>query len=273
MAYVPGYVDIHAHVLPGVDDGPPDLDAAIEMARTATEAGTAVLAATPHLSADFPAVRVDELAARCEELRGALTDAGIILRLVLGAEVSLVWALEATDDELALATYGQRGTDVLIETPRRSIAGLGRLLYSLSSRGVRITLAHPEQNPDFQRNPAMLEELVGEGVLLQVNAESLLGPSRRSPASRLGRELCQRGIAHAIASDGHRAASWRPVGRLAEAARAAESLVGREQAGWMLAAAPAAIVAGVEPPERPLLPATRRRTPRLPRFWGANASS
>ena len=83
----------------------------------AAEAGTAVLAATPHLSPDFPAVHVKELAERCEQLREALAAAAITLRLVSGAEVSLVWALEATDEELALATYGQRGTDLLVEAP------------------------------------------------------------------------------------------------------------------------------------------------------------
>ena len=66
---IDGYVDIHAHVLPGIDDGPADLDGSLAMSRSAAESGIATIVATPHLRSDFPAVRVDQLAERCEALR------------------------------------------------------------------------------------------------------------------------------------------------------------------------------------------------------------
>jgi protein-tyrosine phosphatase len=256
---VAGYVDIHAHVLPGIDDGPRDLEGALALARAAVGAGTTTIAATPHLRSDFPDVHVTELASRCEEIRHALEREAIPLELVSGAEISLTWALDASADELRLASYGQRGTDLLIETPSSSVIGLDRLLYELRSGGYRITLAHPERNPQFPRQISLLESLLEQGVLLQVNADSLLGPGGRSGPRRFARHLCARGLAHVVASDGHRAARWRPVTELGDSAGAAARLVGSARAGWMMRGAPSAILAGRELPDVPPSAPTRGR--------------
>ena len=106
-----------------------------------------------------------------------------------------------------------------------------------------MTLAHPERNPEFQRDHTPLGDLVSGGML-QVNADSLLVASRRSPTRRLAERLCQDGIVHAVASDGHRGESWRPVTRLAEGMAATAALVGTERASWLVEAAPAAIIEG-----------------------------
>jgi len=257
-----GYVDLHAHALPGIDDGPSDTNGAIAMLRAAATTGIATLAVTPHLRSDFPDVHVDELDRRCRALREAVAREGIEIEIVCGAEVSLVWALEASDEELLLATYGQRGTDLLIETPTFDVVGFESRLHQLRANGLRVTLAHPERNVGFQRAPSRLADLVQDGVLLQVNAETLLGPDRRSDRHRLGRSLCSEGLAHALASDGHRATGRRPVTCLAEAARMAVALVGPDRAHWMTHAAPEAIVAGVALPDPPEA-WTGRRRPRL----------
>jgi protein-tyrosine phosphatase len=257
-----GYVDLHAHALPGIDDGPSDTTGAIAMLRAAATAGIGTLAVTPHLRSDFPDVHVDELHRRCRSLREAAARAGIEIQIECGAEVSLVWALEASDEELALATFGQRGTDLLIETPTFDVVGFESRLNQLRAKGLRVTLAHPERNVEFQRAPSRLADLVQDGVLVQVNAETLLGAARRSDTQRLGRHLCSEGLVHALASDGHRAAGWRPVTCLAKAARVAAALVGPDRAHWMTHAAPEAIIAGVALPDSPEPPNGRRR-PRL----------
>lgn len=254
-----GYVDLHAHALPGIDDGPSNTEGAIAMLRAAATAGIGTLAVTPHLRSDFPNVHVDELDRRCRTLRDACVREGIEIEIVCGAEVSLVWALEASDAELALATYGQRGTDLLIETPTFDVVGLESRLNQLRAKGLRVTLAHPERNVKFQRAPARLADLVQDGVLLQVNAETLLGAGRRSDAHRLGRYLCSAGLAHALASDGHRAAGRRPVTCLAKAARMAAALVGPDRAHWMTHAAPGAIITGATLPDAPEALNARRR--------------
>jgi protein-tyrosine phosphatase len=261
-----GYVDVHAHVLPGIDDGPSDTQGAIAMLQAAATTGIRTLAVTPHLRSDFPNVHVDELERRCRALRELGLREGIEIRIECGAEVSLVWALEASDEQLALATYCQRGTDLLIETPTFDVVGLESRLYQLRAKGLRVTLAHPERNAEFQRAPFRLAALVQDGVLLQVNAETLLGAPRRSDTHRLGRWLCSEGLAHALASDGHRAAGWRPVTCLAQAAQVAAALVGPDRAHWMTHTAPEAIIAGAELPDAPDALNGRRRH-RLLRRW------
>ena len=136
----------------------------------------------------------------------------------------------------------------MIETPTFNVGSLESLLYQLRSKGLRVTHAHPERDVEFQRDPARLIGLVRQGVLLQLKSESLLSTPRRSDTDRLGRYLCAEGLAHALASDGHRAAGWRPVGCLADVMPAAVALVGAERAYWMMQTAPAAVIAGDELP-------------------------
>ena len=257
-----GYIDIHAHVLPGIDDGPDSLDQALAMARAAVESGISTIAATPHLRSDFPGVVVPEIAGRCADLNAALNRAQIALDVLPAAEVSLTWALEATDEQLRLASYGQRGTDLLIETPFSQVIGLDRFLYQLRTKGFRITLAHPERSSSFQQDDEALRNLVDQGVLLQLNADSLLGSARRG-AGRVAQGLLRAGLVHAIASDGHRGDSWRPVTRLSEAVDAAEDLVGRAYAQWLTADAPTAILRGAELPGPPPITQGLTRRSRL----------
>jgi protein-tyrosine phosphatase len=252
-------VDIHAHLIPGIDDGPPDLAQSFEMARAAVEAGIRLIACTPHIRFDFPDVHLTELASRCEDLAARLSGAGIDLEIASGGELALTWALAAADDELRLASYGQRGTDILIEAPMVMAHNLPAMLAELADRGYRTILAHPERCPDFQRDDALPAQLVEQGVVLQVNAEAVLGNAPR-PQSRLARRFLGDGLAQAIASDGHRGVAWRPVTALAAAADAAAELVGPELARWLTCSVPAAIIAGDELPRAPeMVPQPRRR--------------
>jgi protein-tyrosine phosphatase len=244
-----GYVDLHAHLIPGVDDGPADLTAAIAMGQAAIDAGIETLVATPHLRADFPAVRVEEIDQRCQALQDVLRSRGIDLQVVPGAEVSLVWALEASDDQLRLASIAHRGSDLLIETPN-DISMIEQLLFQVRTRGYRITLAHPERSRDFQSHPEHLEALSENGILLEINAEALLLP-RRSQRRRLAERMCRSGHAHALASDAHSADSARPISVLAGGREALVALVGTERADWMMSVAPRAIVAGGPVPDPP----------------------
>jgi protein-tyrosine phosphatase len=260
-----GYVDIHAHVLPGIDDGPRDLEGALALLRAAADSGTTTIAATPHLRSDFPDVHIEELAGRLQAVRDAAACEQIPIQVVCGAEASLLWALEAPDEDLRLATYHERGTHLLVETPAGSGSELDHLLYQLRLRGLRIILAHPERRYEFQRDISQIQDLVDQGVLLQINADSLLGGGRRSAARRLAEQLCTEGLVHALASDGHRSRSWRPVTRLALGVKAAATLVGEERARWMSADAPRAILAGTELPAAPPVVGGRSRWAFRPR--------
>ena len=246
-------IDLHTHVLPGIDDGPASMDRALEVAARAAGAGVRTMAATPHLRADHPAVRPPELAGRVDALNRALAAAGVGVEVVPGGEVDLLWAQEAADEDLRLVSYGQRGTDLLVETPYGELPpNFDDVLFRLAMRGFRLLLAHPERNPTFQRHPDRLAALGERGVLMQVTAAALAGP--RGAGGRLARSLVLEERAHVIASDAHGPEAGVRAS-LAEGVRSVPRAV-RRRAEWMTTEAPAAILAG-EP--LPSAPAARRR--------------
>ena len=244
-------IDLHSHLLPGIDDGAPDIERALDLARAAADQGTRVLAATPHLRADFPDVRPEELAARCDEVRAAIRDAGIELEVVQGGEAGVMWAVNAGDEELREGSYGARGRDLLVETPYGPLNDtFEQLLFTLSERGFRLLLAHPENNPTFQRHPERLHELVDGGVLLQVTARSLIRSDQRRGPRPLAEALVRDGHAHVLASDAHSGYHLRPPA-IGAGAEAAAALVGPARARWLVEDVPAAILAGEPLPEQP----------------------
>jgi len=257
--------DLHCHLLPGIDDGVTDVEEAVRLARSAQADGVRTIAATPHLRFDHPAVHPTELASRCEALRSRLRDEGVTLEVLSGGEIDTAWSLDATDEELRLVSYGQRGTDLLVETPYTPLtATFEHVLFRLQLAGYRLLLAHPERNVTLRHDRQRLEDLVERGVLLQVTAASIVQSARRSSSSEFGRRLVRDGLAHTIASDLHHPED---PGRasLAEGAAAASELVGPARARWMVDDAPAAIAQGLELSPPPPLAGPRGGT-RM-RFW------
>jgi protein-tyrosine phosphatase len=237
----PGLVDVHCHILPGIDDGAPDVDAALDLARTAAADGVRVIAATPHVRPDHPRVRPNELGDRCAALGERLAEAAIDLEVIAGGEVDLAWSRDASAEELALVSYGQRGGDMLVETPYGPLDGsFERDLLTLRERGYRILLAHPERSADLRDDRRRLERLVDAGLLLQLTARTLLPAD--DDQHRFAVELLRDGLAHVLASDAHSATGLAPAD-LPAAVDAARAIIGR-RARWMAADVPAAILAG-----------------------------
>ena len=253
-------IDLHTHILPGIDDGPADIAGSIELARAAAADGIVALAATPHVRSDHPQVRPAELAGRVDELAAAVADAGLALELVAGGEVDLLWAQQADEHDLRAVSLEQRGRDLLVETPYGELPErFEEQLFTLTVRGYRVLLAHPERSPTFQRDRRRLEALVERGTLLQVTALSLASTERRSRSRRLALELVRHGLAHVIASDAHGA--HLPRLGLRSGVEAAARVAPR-RAEWMVTDAPAAILAGEALPRLPPERATARRMPR-----------
>jgi protein-tyrosine phosphatase len=245
-------IDLHSHLLPGLDDGSPDLEAAVALAREAAASGVHVMAATPHLRADYPAVRVSELASRVRALQAALDAAGVALRVVSGGEVDVLWAHSASDETLRAASYGGHGTDLLVETPYGELPPIFEdLLFRIRIRGFRVLLAHPERNRSFQQDPARLVRLVDGDVLVQLTAASVVGGGR---AGKLAQRLIADGHAHVIAGDLHRACGNRASLREAVAA------VDPSRGEWMVTSVPAAILEGLPIPPAPVSEAPHRRS-------------
>jgi protein-tyrosine phosphatase len=242
-------VDLHFHILPGVDDGPPDMTRSIELARAAQADGIQIIAATPHLREDYPGLRVDELGPRCAALNAAIAAADIAVEVVPAGELDVLWVRAASVEELQLASFGQAGTDVLLETPYGPIAPSFEVAIDrLWSLGYRVLLAHPERNRTFQQTPSRLAELVRRGLLVQVTAGSLASRDSRSRSRATGLQLIESGMAHVLASDAHRATEFRPPNLAA--GRAAVAKLDPQHARAMVLDNPLAILAGAPLPLR-----------------------
>lgn len=200
-------IDLHCHLLPAIDDGPPDLGAALRLAQAQVDAGVRTVAVTPHAIAAWPNDGAT-IARGLNEMRTALNAAGIPLELVHGAEVDLRWALERSDEELARLTL-DGGRWLLLEAPLTAIAPLEEGVAELRGRGFEILLAHPERAPMLQREPATVARLVRTGVRTQLTAGALDGRFGRH-VQRCALGLIDAGLVHTFASDSHGAERRRP---------------------------------------------------------------
>jgi protein-tyrosine phosphatase len=237
-------IDLHSHVLPGIDDGPATIEESIALVATAAEAGTREMVATSHVSWHYPneATTIARLTAT---LNDRLDQEGIAVKIWAGAEIAMTRVEEIEADELERLHLGD-GPWLLLEPPFTPIAtGLERTVRTLQDAGHRVVLAHPERCPAFHRDPQMVGSLVRGGALSSLTAGSLVGRFG-GEVRRFARRLLELDLVHNIASDAHDATK-RPPGMAAELEQA--GLTGLQE--WLLDAVPAAILSGEEIPQRP----------------------
>ena len=242
-------IDLHSHILFGIDDGPADLDGSLAFARAAVANGTRTIAATPHIDTRYnlvPADRDEPLA----RVRQAIADEGLPLTVISGAEIDLARYLDLGEDDLAALRLGD-GEFLLLECPLSSAAGaFDRFLSALLSRGVRMLLAHPERCPDFQRRPERLAALVSGGALAQVTSGSLAGRFGTT-VQQASLQMLSDGLVHDISSDAHDAARRGPDLREGLEAAAIALPGASALADWLSIDVPGAIISGAPIPRRP----------------------
>ena len=193
--------DIHAHILPGVDDGPASLEDSLRLAEAYLKVGTGRVVATPHVNHRW-GVRPDAIRESYLSLVEALRTASIGLSLELGAEVELSTAVELTEQELDPFRIAG-GEWLLIEPPTSGpSAGVHAMIYEIEARGYRVIIAHPERCATFQQDTELLQSLVAGGAMTQVTAGSLTGEFGRTAQNAVKRFFDLR-IVHTVASDAH----------------------------------------------------------------------
>jgi len=245
-------LDLHTHILPGLDDGVRTIDEALDLARAAVNDGVATTAATPHVREDYPTT-VRAIENGVAELRMRLGEEGIPLEVVTGGEVALERLKLLDDEELRGFTLAQTGRYLLVEFPDFGWPlGLDAAVDQLLGRGIVPVLAHPERNSEIRDLPSRLAAAVEAGALVQVTAMSLDGRAGRRAAA-VARELLSLRLVHLLATDAH--APDVRAGGLGAACAA----VGDEELAWFLVRhAPAAILAGDEVGAPPPLGRRRR---------------
>lgn len=242
---LPVQVDIHCHVLPGLDDGARDLDQALAMLRVAVQDGTSILVATPHARrCDAHTVRVT-----AELLRESAAQQELPLELLVGMEEQLLPdLLERLQSGAALPIGDTRW--VLVELPdwTQWPTTLPAQLLELRSAGFRPILAHVERYIPIQREPALALEAIQAGALLQVNADSLFGQNGHA-AQHAAARLVRAGAVSILASDAH-SPDWRAP-RLRDALERVATLASPEAAERLRDTALAVVQDREVPPPNP----------------------
>lgn len=205
-------IDIHCHLLPGIDDGPPTVEAALALAQALIDDGVTQVVCTPHV---FPGRYENWRSSVVEEhakFQQLLRDAGNPLQLLCGGEVRLTpEALEllARNELPFLGEVGGYRT-LLLEMPDGQVPlGAVNFVRYLLGQKVRPIVVHPERNRGVMEKIERLRPLIEEGCYVQVTAGSLLGAFGER-AQAVAAELLQRGWVHAVASDAHNLGSRRP---------------------------------------------------------------
>jgi protein-tyrosine phosphatase len=248
-------IDLHSHILPGLDDGAATLEDALGIAEAAVADGIRIVAATPHVRSDYLA-SPEQMERLVDSLRQELRDAGVPLELLPGGEIALDRLPELGDDELRRFGLAGNPKYLLLEAPYFGWPlGLEDTLFQLQLRGFTAVLAHPERNGDVQASPERLAPLVERGTLVQLTAASLDGRLGSGP-KKTGLRLLELGLAHLLASDAH-APTLRQIGMSA----AVGAIRDDDLARWLTEDVPAAIVGDGEIPARPPRASRRFRRP------------
>jgi protein-tyrosine phosphatase len=208
------FVDIHCHLLPGIDDGSKDWETTLSMAQMAVADGTQTIIVTPHQLGNFDHNRGDTIRARTAELQQVLDQHGIALQVMPGGDVRIEDGMIEGLARGEVMSLGDLRKHVLLELPHELYFPLEGVLSSLQRQGVSGILSHPERNRGLLREPDLLAALVDAGCLMQVTAGSLMGTF--GPQSQaLAEWMLYQGFVHFIATDAHGSKTRRPLMRRA----------------------------------------------------------
>jgi protein-tyrosine phosphatase len=256
-----GRFDIHAHLLPAVDDGPSSFEDAVAMARIAASDGTETILATPHQRDVAMKSSVDDIRQSLNKLNDAVY-AGIPsgtrpIRILLGMENHIEPDLVEWVSEGRAITMNETKF-ILSEPPFTAYPPyVEETLFRLQITGLVPVIAHPERNSTLQQNPKRLRELIERGMLTQITAGSFLGLFG-ADAKRAAETFLASGLVHMVASDMHRPTGPRTP-HLTEAHKRVATLSGEETARRIFEETPSMILQNHDPLVEPPLENPRRK--------------
>lgn len=240
-------IDLHAHILPGIDDGPQTMEESLEMARLATADGITTMVATPHLfrrkSVDPRSLnRPDDIRQAVSQLNQKLAEEDIDLTVLPGCEVPLFPEIIQLLDEGRIITLNDGHRYICLEMPDTVIPPATEdIVFQLSSRNLIPIITHPERNPIFYEMPEKLRRLISLGCLAQFTARSLIRGFGWGVA-RFTKRLVREGLVHAMATDAHSVEHRPPV--MGNALKKLSKIVGERRAWDMVVTVPERIIRG-----------------------------
>jgi protein-tyrosine phosphatase len=237
-------IDLHSHILPGIDDGAPTLDVSLQMARIAVKDGIRVMACTPHI---YPGLYMNDapgIRAARDALQAQLDANGIELQLVTGADVHLVPGI--LDGLRAGVIPSLHGSRYLLLEPSHHAAPprFADLVFNLVAAQYVPIITHPERLVWIEDHFPVFEELVQQGAWMQVTAGAVTGHFGRRVKYWAARFLGE-GLTHILATDAHSAGRRAPI--LSEARAVAERMLGAEEATQLTVGRPLAVIENLSP--------------------------
>ncbi|MEY8191264.1 tyrosine-protein phosphatase [Peribacillus simplex] len=196
-------IDIHCHILPGVDDGSVDMNESMNMVRKAVEAGITHIYATPHhLNEKYVNVK-SSIIDRAVRFNESLQRNNISLTIHLGQEVRIHRDIFNSLEKKEILTLDDNGTYLLLELPSGRVPIYTQeVIYELLLKGITPIIVHPERNKELIENHKLLFELVQEGALTQLTSGSIIGNFGKSIQS-FSKKIIEHNLAHFIATDAH----------------------------------------------------------------------
>jgi protein-tyrosine phosphatase len=255
-------IDLHTHILPGVDDGVKTMDDAIAFARVAAADGVTTVVATPHYREGFYMNARPDVLAGVEALNGRLRAEGIALSVLPGAEVHISADLVERVKSGHAPTLADNGRTVLFElSMSQPQPDLENFVFQMRLAGLQVLFAHPERIAYFQDDVSRYEAVLRLGAFGQLTTGSVTGVFGESVVE-FSEELVRKGLVHVMASDAHNTRGRPPV--LSRAKERLSAWVGDELARRMVDEFPGAFLAGRDP-DFPATPETSIR----PRSWAS----
>jgi len=258
-------IDIHSHILPGIDDGVKTEDDAVEFARMAEADGITTIVATPHCKEGFYFNDRARVLKEVGKLRTRLSAEGVGLKLEPGAEVHICPDLVERVADGRAPTLLDNGHTLLLELSLSQYpVELENLIFELKLAGLEVVLAHPERIRYFQDDLSRYEAVVHQGAIGQITTGSVLGVFG-SEIAEISEEMMVKGLVHVMATDAHNTRGRPPL--LREALELAIEQVGEARAMAMVTDVPRALIEG-RSPELPDVESPRSGGGFLSRLFG-----
>jgi protein-tyrosine phosphatase len=200
-------IDIHSHILPGIDDGAQNIEDAVKMAETAVKEGITHLYATPHHRNGRYENEKNSIVENVNLLNAELSQRNIPLHILPGQEIRLYKELIEDLDRDVFMPLHQQSKYILVEFPSSNIpAYAAEILYELSLRDYSPIIVHPERNSEIMENPDLLRNFIINGALTQITANSVIGNFGKK-IMNFSHDLIKANMAQFIASDAHNTSS------------------------------------------------------------------
>jgi protein-tyrosine phosphatase len=238
-------IDLHAHILPQLDDGAESLEESIEMCRISHKDGVRTIVATPHILPGVYKNNRSTILAKVQELNEEIRKCINEFRILPGADVHFSSDMLQLCEDGGIVTVNDKGQYLMVEFDFQGIPYHAEdVLFRLMTKGIIPIITHPERNFEIGQRPQRYGEMIRMGCLGQVTAMSLTG-GFGSGVKQTAEKLLKSRLVHIIASDTHSITRRPPV--LSAAVREAEKIVGKEEAQRMVTDYPQAILDGKKP--------------------------